>query len=74
MNKNHLELPIWHTTDGKVIACTEKIKVMRENMEELNQSLVDAFEDAILMDIDPIQVKNFLIQMMQNLDNPYESN
>ncbi|RTL02814.1 MAG: hypothetical protein EKK57_01025, partial [Proteobacteria bacterium] len=63
-----------HTTDGKIIACTEKIKVMRENLEELNQSLVDAFEDAILMDIDPIQVKNFLIQMMQNLDNPYESN
>lgn len=74
MSKNNLELPVWHTEDGKVIACTEKIKVMRENIEELQQSLADAFEDGILMDIDPLQIKEVLLQIVQNLRNPYESN
>lgn len=66
-----LQLPVWHAPDGSVVACTEKIKVMTENLEELQQTAQDAFEDAILMGCDPQQVRAFLVQMMQQLDNPY---
>ena len=66
-----LHLPVWHAPDGSVVACTEKIKVMTENLEELHQAAQDAFEDAILMGCDPQQVRAFLVQMMQQLDNPY---
>ena len=38
--------------DGTVIACTEKLKTMRENLEELRQIAQDALEDAVLMGCD----------------------
>lgn len=68
----NLELPIWHAPDGSVVSCTEKVKVMTENMEELAQMAQDAFEDAILMGCDEQQVRSFLVAMMQRLENPYQ--
>ncbi|MFC3532974.1 hypothetical protein ACFOLG_12395 [Vogesella facilis] len=68
----NLELPIWHAADGSVVSCTEKVKVMTENMEELAQMAQDAFEDAILMGCDEQQVRGFLVSLMQRLDNPYQ--
>ena len=41
---------IWKRPDGSIVACTEKIKVLRENLEELRQMAQDAFEDALLME------------------------
>ncbi len=67
-----IELPVWHRENGEIIACTEKVKVMRENIEELEQIIQDAYEDALLMDVDSNQIKNFLIKMIENLDNPYK--
>ncbi|MBP7580917.1 MULTISPECIES: hypothetical protein [Vogesella] len=67
------DLPIWHAPDGSVVSCTEKVKVMTENMEELAQVAQDAFEDAILMGCDEHQVRAFLVAMMQQLDNPYRA-
>ncbi|CUA82372.1 MULTISPECIES: hypothetical protein [Gulbenkiania] len=68
-----LELPVWHDADGNTVACVEKIKVMRENLEELAQMAQDAFEDALLMGCDERQVRDVLVSMMQNLKNPYSS-
>lgn len=67
-----LGIPIWRKNDGAIIACSEKIKVMRQNLEELQQYLQDAFEDALLMDVDEKQFKQFLITLVANLNNPYE--
>lgn len=67
-----IDLPIWHRENGEVISCTEKVKVMRENIEELRQVIQDAYEDALLMDVDPKQIKKFLISMIDNLENPYK--
>lgn len=66
------KLPIWRKETGEVISCVEKIKVMNENMDELAQIVIDAYEDAILMDIDPDQVKKYLVEMINNLNNPYK--
>ena len=68
----HLPLPTWHLSNGEIVSCTEKIKVMRENIEELQQVIQDAYEDALLMDVDSEQIKQFLIKMIQNLESPYQ--
>ncbi|MCC2645053.1 MAG: hypothetical protein K0R49_1496 [Burkholderiales bacterium] len=63
--------PVWKNTKGKKIACTEKIKVMQQNILEFEQIAQDLFEDGILMDIDPEQLKQYLQELVQNLHNPY---
>jgi hypothetical protein len=68
-----MEIPIWRDPEGKVVSCVEKIKVMQENLEELRQMAQDAFEDALLMGCDEGQVREFLVRLMQSLDNPYHS-
>jgi len=67
-----LYLPIWHRSNGEIVSCAEKVKVMRENIEELQQVIQDAYEDALLMDIDSTQIKSFLVTMIENLENPYK--
>jgi hypothetical protein len=67
-----LHLPTWHRSNGEIVSCIEKVKVMRENIEELQQVIQDAYEDALLMDIDSTQIKSFLVTMIENLENPYK--
>jgi hypothetical protein len=62
---------VWHGPKGEVIACTEKNKVMRENLEELRQMAQDALEDAVLMGCDEEQVRSALAELMLSLVNPY---
>lgn len=69
----NIDLPVWRDPEGNILACVEKIKVMRENLEELAQLAQDAFEDAILMGCDEKQVKDVLVSLMQSLENPYQS-
>lgn len=66
-----MSYPVWKTIDGKIVSCTEKIKVMQQNIEELQQIAQDLFEDGILMDIDPKQLQEYLQQLMLQLRNPY---
>ncbi|NDV12767.1 hypothetical protein [Crenobacter caeni] len=65
------EMPVWRDADGNVLACVEKIKVMRENIEELAQLAQDAFEDALLMGCAEAQIRDYLVELMRGLDNPY---
>lgn len=67
----NIEFPVWRDENGEPLACVEKIKVMRENLEELAQDAQDAFEDALLMGCDEQQIREFLVQLMQRLENPY---
>lgn len=64
--------PKWHSNDGELIACTEKIKVMTQNMEELFQMTQDAFEDALLMGCSEKQIRDYLMDLVQGVDNPYQ--
>lgn len=65
------ELPKWHGDDGALIACTEKIKVMQQNMTELHQIAQDALEDALLMGCNEAQVRQYLLDLVASLENPY---
>lgn len=62
---------IWKRPDGSIVACTEKIKVLRENLEELRQMAQDAFEDALLMECDEAQIRTVFQELIANLENPY---
>ena len=65
-NKNNKILPkIWKGINDENISCTEKIKILNENIEEISQITDDAIEDAILMGADPNQVIEIIMQSLK---------
>jgi hypothetical protein len=64
-------LPKWVRDDGSVVSCTEKVKVMRENFEEIQQIAQDAFEDGILLEVSETQMREALHKIVDQLMNPY---
>ncbi len=67
-------LPTWLRDDKSIVACTEKIKVMQENFEEIQQMMQDAFEDGLLMEVNEVQMREVLHQLVDALANPYPKN
>ena len=63
--------PVWRQPDGSPVSCIEKIKVLNENLAEIEQMAQDALEDAILMGCDEGQVRGVLRQLVDRLSNPY---
>jgi hypothetical protein len=62
---------VWRDPKGNVVACVEKNKVLRENLQEIRQICQDALEDAVLMDCDEQQFRQVLTDLVQSLSNPY---
>lgn len=69
--KEKLEFPTWRQSDGAPVSCTEKIKVLNENLEEIFEMAQDALEDGILMGCDEAQLRAVLHGLVERLDNPY---
>ncbi|WP_322097209.1 hypothetical protein [Pelagibius sp. Alg239-R121] len=65
------DIPTWRQPDGAAVSCREKIKVLNENLVEIQEMAQDALEDAILMGCDEQQVREVLTGLMERLDNPY---
>lgn len=65
-------MPKWFSDDGSPVSCTEKIKVMNQNMTELYQAAQDAFEDALLMGCSEAQLRDYLQQLIAGVENPYQ--
>ncbi|MGE5148007.1 MAG: hypothetical protein ACM3N5_14735 [Candidatus Eiseniibacteriota bacterium] len=66
-----LDLPVWQDPAGKPLACREKIKVLNENLVEIQGMCQDALEDAILMGADEAQIRRVLEALVAGLHNPY---
>lgn len=62
---------VWRAPDGTALSCREKIKVLNENLEELQQMAQDALEDAIIMGADEGQIRDVLRRLVESLENPY---
>ena len=60
----------WVKDDQSVIACSEKIKVMNENFDELKQIAQDAFDDGVLMEVSEEQMKKILFALIESLESP----
>jgi hypothetical protein len=66
--------PKWVRDDNSVVACTEKVKVMTENFDEIKQIAQDAFEDGLLMEVSEEQMREALHRLVDMLVNPYQKN
>jgi hypothetical protein len=68
-NKNK-KWPTWEHDDKTVVSCTEKIKVMEDNFDEIKQIAQDAFEDGLLMQVSEEQMRKTLQSIIEKLHNP----
>jgi hypothetical protein len=66
--------PKWRRDDKSVVSCTEKVKVMTENFDELKQLAQDALEDGLLMEVSEAQMREALHKLVDQLVNPYQQN
>lgn len=66
--------PKWVRDDKSVVSCTEKVKVMTENFDELKQIAQDALEDGLLMEVSEVQMREALHKLVDELVNPYQPN
>jgi hypothetical protein len=69
MIKKSKKWPTWVRDDQSVVSCTEKIKVMTENFDEIKEITQDAFEDGLLMEVSDEQMRQALHQIVDELHN-----
>ena len=50
----------WKKPDGSLVSCTEKVKVLNENFDEIKHLLQDAIDDAVLMGCSEEMLKRFI--------------
>ncbi len=62
----------WFRSDGTVVACTEKVKVLEENWKEIQTTLQDALDDAVLMGCSAERVKAEWCRLVSNLSSRYK--
>ncbi len=60
----------WPQPDGTPVACREKLRVLEENHAELEETMQDAFEDAVLMGVDAEAMRAILREMVGRLESP----
>ncbi len=63
--------PVWRQSDGKPVSCLEKIKVLNQNVEEIETLCADALEDGVLMGCDADQIKQALHALIDGLPTPH---
>ncbi len=65
--------PVWRQSDGALVSCEEKLKVLHENLEEIQETCQDALEDGVLMGCDEGQLRRYLHDLVDALKNPYRN-
>ena len=63
--------PVWRQSDGKPVSCLEKIKVLNQNISEIETLCGDALEDGVLMGCDADQIKQALHELIEGLPVPH---
>jgi hypothetical protein len=63
--------PVWRQPDGKAVSCLEKIKVLNQNIQEIETLCADALEDGVLMGCDARQIKDALHELIEGLAIPH---
>jgi hypothetical protein len=62
---------VWRQPDGKPVSCLEKIKVLNQNIGEIESLCADALEDGVLMGCDADQIKAALHELIDGLKAPH---
>ncbi|MBS0966101.1 hypothetical protein [Acetobacter okinawensis] len=63
-------LRIWPQEDGQPVTCQEKLRMLEENWQEVQQVLADAFEDAVLMGVSEQVMRERLAELVSSLASP----
>ena len=61
---------VWRQPDGKPVSCLEKIKVLNQNIQEIETLCADALEDGVLMGCDADQIRAALHELIDGLKAP----
>lgn len=64
--------PVWLQPDGSKVSCVDKLKVLNENLGEIDEICQEALEDGILMGCDEAQLRAYLHALVDGLVNPYK--
>ncbi|MSO71184.1 MAG: hypothetical protein EXQ88_04105 [Alphaproteobacteria bacterium] len=64
--------PQWRQPDGAPVSCIEKLKVLNENLGEIEAICQEALEDGVLMGCDETQFCSYLHALVDGLVNPYK--
>lgn len=64
-------MTVWLTPTGDPIACREKLRVLDDNLAEARQVLQDAYEDAVLMGVDPAKARQIFAELAVQLGTPH---
>jgi len=64
-------VPRWQSPGGEVIACVEKLKVLRQNIDEIRAACQDALDDAVLMGCDEGQFREALVAIVASLQSAF---
>jgi len=62
----------WHDASGARLTCVEKLRVLAENLSELQAMAQDALEDALVLGVDEGQIREALVSLVKDLKNPYD--
>lgn len=73
MKQENPKTIIWTEPDGTPISCEEKLKVLNNNLDEIQQFCQDAFEDAVLMGCDETRVREIFESVVNGIKNPYKN-
>jgi DNA-directed RNA polymerase subunit H (RpoH/RPB5) len=57
---------IWKTKTKEIISCDEKLKILNENLIEIENLCQGAMDDAILMGCDEKDFKSKVIEVIKN--------
>jgi hypothetical protein len=63
---------LWRAPDGTSVSCLEKIKVLNENLIEIQEMCQEALEDAVVIGCDEAQIRAVLLELIKNLEEPFK--
>ncbi|MDG6094836.1 hypothetical protein LOC54_06885 [Acetobacter sp. AN02] len=58
---------IWPGQNGEPVSCTEKLRLLEENWQELSTVMRDTYDDAVLMGVDPARMQDMLTGLVRDL-------
>ena len=59
----------WIGKNKHKVSCKEKIKILNNNIDELQEMISEIYDEAILMGVDEKQLKNVLLEIVKNTQN-----
>ncbi len=67
MKKKDIYPEFWKSNDNKKISCKEKIVILNDNIDELQNLINQIYDEAILLGVDKNQIRKIINNLANNL-------